>query len=171
MARAFDPGHLGRSPSRFDEQQLNMWQKEAVHRLSIDTAREWLGSVLPAGLEAGVVNAFIAAVLPNIVLPADARHWVDVVFGGELALEAGDEALVRGAGTEFFVAAVRAAAAKDNNWAAITGAVRAATGKKGAELFMPLRLALTGLAHGPELAPLLKAMPPGKAHERLARFT
>jgi hypothetical protein len=35
---------------------------------------------------------------------------------------------------------------------------------------MPLRVALTGREHGPELAPLLKAMPPGKARERLARF-
>jgi hypothetical protein len=33
-----------------------------------------------------------------------------------------------------------------------------------------LRLALTGRPNGPELAPLLKAMPPGKARERLARF-
>jgi hypothetical protein len=35
---------------------------------------------------------------------------------------------------------------------------------------MPLRLALTGLGHGPELAPLLKAMPAGTAQGRLARF-
>jgi hypothetical protein len=35
---------------------------------------------------------------------------------------------------------------------------------------MPLRLALTGRSHGPELAPLLKAMPEGVARERLARF-
>ena len=53
---------------------------------------------------------------------------------------------------------------------AIAGAVRAATGRKGAELYMPLRVALTGRAHGPELAPLLKAIPAGKARERLARF-
>ena len=33
-----------------------------------------------------------------------------------------------------------------------------------------LRLALTGRPHGPQLAPLLKAMPKGKARERLARF-
>ena len=48
--------------------------------------------------------------------------------------------------------------------------MRAATGRAGAELYMPLRVALTGRAHGPELAPLLKAMPPGKARERLVRF-
>jgi glutamyl-tRNA synthetase len=57
-----------------------------------------------------------------------------------------------------------------NDLAAIAGAVRAATGKKGAALYMPLRAALTGVAHGPELAPLLKAMPAGTARERLARF-
>ena len=31
-------------------------------------------------------------------------------------------------------------------------------------------LALTGRGHGPELAPLLKAMPAGAAQARLARF-
>ncbi len=32
MAPAFDTAHLGRSPARFDEQQLNVWQKDAVHQ-------------------------------------------------------------------------------------------------------------------------------------------
>ena len=79
-------------------------------------------------------------------------------------------ALVRGAGAAYFAAAAAAAAAHGNDLAAIAAAVRAATGRRGAELYMPLRAALTGLEHGPELAPLLRAMPPGKAHERLARF-
>jgi nondiscriminating glutamyl-tRNA synthetase len=169
MARAFDAAHLGRSSARFDEQQLNVWQKEAVHRLPVDTARRWLSSVLPAGLDEHAVNAFIALVLPNIVLPEEARPWVDVVFGGPVALSSTDEQMVRSAGTEFFSAAARAAES-GNDLSAIAGAARAATGRKGAELYMPLRLALTGRSHGPELAPLLKVMPPGKARERLARF-
>jgi glutamyl-tRNA synthetase len=41
------------------------------------------------------------------------------------------------------------------------------TGRKGAELFMPLRVALTGKTHGPELAPLLKIMPRQTALSRL----
>jgi len=171
MARAFDSAHLGRSPARFDEQQLNVWQKEAVHRLPVDAARRWLSAVLPAGLDESAVSAFISAVLPNIVLPEDARPWVDVVFGGPLTLPAAEEQVVRGAGAEFFAAAASAAERSGNDLAAIAGAVRAATGKKGADLYMPLRVALTGRSHGPELAPLLKTMPPGKAHERLARFT
>jgi nondiscriminating glutamyl-tRNA synthetase len=170
MARAFDPAHLGRSPARFDEQQLQVWQKEAAHRLPVDVARRWLGPVIPAGLDDVAVNTFIAAVLPNIVLPEDARTWVDVVFGGPLNLEPAQEQVIREAGAEYFSAAASAAAHSGNDLPAIAGAVKAATGKKGAALYMPLRVALTGLAHGPELAPLLKAMPPGKARERLARF-
>jgi nondiscriminating glutamyl-tRNA synthetase len=142
-----------------------------VHRLPVDVARRWLGSVLPAGLDDVAVNAFIAAVLPNLVLPEDARPWVDVVFGGPLSLDPAEEQVIREAGTEYFSAAASAAAQSGNDLPAIAGAVKAATGKKGAALYMPLRVALTGRAHGPELAPLLKAMPPGKARERLARFT
>ena len=171
MARAFDPTHLGRAPARFDVQQLNVWQKEAAHRLPPELARRWLGPIIPASLDESAVTAFLAAVLPNVVLPEDARPWVDVVFGGPLALAPAEEQVIRDAGSGYFAAAAGAAAESGNDLKAITGAVKAATGRKGAELYMPLRVALTGRAHGPELAPLLKAMPPGKARERLARFT
>ena len=170
MARAFDSSHLGRAPARFDEQQLHVWQKEAVHRLSSEEALRWLGPIVPSGLDGAVLHAFIAAVLPNLVLPEDARAWVDIVFGDPPPLADAERQLVLEAGKSYFAAAAQAAAAHGNDLAAIANAVRAATGKKGAALYMPLRAALTGVAHGPELAPLLKAMPPGKAHERLARF-
>ena len=77
---------------------------------------------------------------------------------------------MRAAGAGSFSVAAAAAAKDGSDLPAIAGALRAATGRKGADLYLPLRVALTGRAHGPELAPLLKAMPPGKARERLARF-
>jgi glutamyl/glutaminyl-tRNA synthetase len=170
MARAFDPSHLGRAPARFDEQQLKVWQKDAVHRLGVAAARAWLAAVLPPGLDEHAAAAFIAALLPNLLLPEDARPWVEIVFGGPPALEPAAAELVRAAGRGYFSAAAAAAARDGNDLPAIAGAVGAATGRKGADLYMPLRVALTGRAHGPELAPLLKAMPAGKARERLARF-
>jgi len=169
MARAFDPAHLGRAPARFDEQQLNVWQKDAVHHLSAEAARAWLAPLLPAGLSPEAATAFVAALQPNLVLPEDARPWVDIVFGAPPALDPAALEAVREAGSGYFSAAA-AAAGEEADLPAIAGAVRAATGRKGAALYMPLRAALTGRAHGPELAPLLKAMPPGKARERLARF-
>jgi glutamyl-tRNA synthetase len=170
MVADFDATHLGRSPARFDEQQLAMWQKEAVHALGAEAARAWLAPLLPPGIGAAGADAFVSAVLPNVVLPQDARPWVDIVFGAPPPLAAAGEALVRGAGSGYFSAAAAAAAASGNDLPAIAGAVRAATGRKGAALYMPLRLALTGRSDGPELAPLLKAMPPGTARERLVRF-
>jgi glutamyl-tRNA synthetase len=170
MTQAFRLAHLGRAPARFDEQQLNVWQRDAVHRLAGQEAREWLAPVLPPGLGPEARDAFIAAVLPNLLLPEDARPWIDIVFGGPPPLEPDGEQVVREAGAGYFSAAAAAAAASGNDLPAIAGALRAATGRKGAALYMPLRVALTGRAHGPELAPLLRAMPAGKARERLARF-
>ena len=48
-----------------------------------------------------------------------------------------------------------------DTWGQWTGAVKEATGRKGRSLFMPLRKALTGQAHGPDmgsLMPLLQAV-------------
>lgn len=170
MARGFDAQHLGRAPARFDEQQLTVWQKDTVHNLTPEAARRWLEGFLPPGLDERATTAFVAAIQPNLVLPRDALPWGEVVFGGPPALEEGGEAVVRDAGAGYFAAAAAAAAHSGNDLAAIAGAAGAASGRKGRQLYMPLRLALTGRAHGPELAPLLKAMPPGKARERLARF-
>jgi glutamyl-tRNA synthetase len=170
MARAFDPVHLGRASAHFDAQQLRVWQKEAAHHLSPDEARAWLAPVLPVGLSEAAAEAFITAILPNVTLPEDARPWAGIVFGSAPAIEPEGEEVIRRAGTAFFTAAASAAAQSGNELPAIASAARAATGRKGAELYMPLRFALTGRSHGPELAPLLKAMPAGEAHARLARF-
>jgi nondiscriminating glutamyl-tRNA synthetase len=170
LVRAFDPAHLGRAPARFEEQQLSVWQKEWVNLLTPEKAREWLGPVVPAQVDERAKQAFIEAVMHNVVLPEDAQGWAQVVFGDLPPLAADDEQVVRNAGADYFSAAASAAAASDNDLPAIVNAVKAATGRTGAALYKPLRLALTGRTHGPELAPLLKAMPPGKARERLARF-
>ena len=49
--------------------------------------------------------------------------------------------------------------------------MRAASGLKGAAFYTPLRAALTGRLHGPELAPLLRAMSPQLVRERLASWS
>jgi nondiscriminating glutamyl-tRNA synthetase len=169
MAQTFDPARLGRAPARFDEQQLRVWQKDAVQRMDGGQLRRWLGAVLPPSLDDAAVAAFIEAVRPNIVLPEDAGAWMEIIFGAPPQLAAAEAEVVRSAGTSYFLAAAQAADERAD-LAAILAAVRAATGRTGAALYKPLRLALTGRPQGPELAPLLKAMPLGKARERLARF-
>lgn len=168
MAAAFDVKHLQRAPAHFDPAQLLGWQKEAVHRQAPAEVRAWLGTRLPASLDAAAAEAFIAAVLPNLVFPEDVAPWLAVAFGAEPEPDAEGQAAIAGADRALFQAAAQAAAG--NDFAAIVAAAKAATGLKGPALFKPLRAALTGRLAGPELGPLLKAMPAGSAQRRLARF-
>ena len=171
MARGFAVAHLQRSPAHFDTAQLLHWQRETVRALGAGEAQAWLAPFLPVALPAGQRDAFVRAVLPNIVLPADAGDWVTIAFGPPPALDADARAAVEASPAGLFAAAAEAAQRLGNDFGAIADAARAATGAKGAALFKPLRAALTGRLHGPELAPLLAAMSPGAAQQRLARFT
>ncbi len=170
MAQHFDPAHLGRAPAYFDAAQLRTWQKESIRHMSAAALESWLAPQLPPGLAAGQRAAFIEAVRPNVVLPEDAAAWREIVFGGVPVLGADEQAAIDAAGEAFFAVAARAAAATPADFKSIAAATGAATGARGKALYQPLRIALTGLTHGPELAPLLRAMPDGAAQARLARF-
>jgi glutamyl-tRNA synthetase len=165
MAAAFDLAHLQRAPAHFELAQLRHWQSEWVHALSAGEARDWLRPILPPDLTPEQADAFIAAVLPNVVLAEDARLWRQIIYGEAMSYEEPALRTAREAGPEFFTAAANAISDR-----ADIGALRTATGRKGAAFFMPLRAALTGRLHGPELAPLLAAMPAERVRARLLHF-
>jgi glutamyl-tRNA synthetase len=169
MPRHFTVKHLGRAPARFEESQLNAWQREVAHHMPLEESERWLAAETPADIDAGRRRAFIAAIRPNVLLPADVARWREIVYGPSPTLDEASLARVREAGPQFFRAAADAAA-RDPSLDAIVEAVKSATGAKGQALWRPLRLALTGSAEGPELAPLLRAMPDASIHQRLNRF-
>jgi glutamyl-tRNA synthetase len=169
MARAFAVNHLGRAPARFEESQLNVWQREVAHHMPLEESQAWLAAETPSDIDAARRRAFILAIRPNVVLPSDVPRWRNVVFGAAPVLDEESLACVREAGPQFFRAAADAAAS-GGKLDAIVSAVKAATGVKGQALWKPLRLALTGSSEGPELAPLLLAMNDSAIHDRLARF-
>jgi len=168
MAAAVDIAHLQRSPAQFEHSQLLVWQREAVHRMPVEEALPWLGDRVPAGLSREQRQAFVVAVLPNIVLPDDARAWAEVAFGADPQPDSESAQVIAATDRALFTAG--AAAGARNDFAAIVAACKLATGLKGPALFKPLRAALTGRLAGPELGPLLRAMAPGVAQRRLARF-
>jgi glutamyl-tRNA synthetase len=162
MPAHFRPEHLGRAPARFDESQLMHWQKEALQRMSTAEIRAWLGSDEPP--------EFIDLVRHNIVLPADAAPWAAVVHGELPPLGPAERRVVADAGPAFFSAAAEALNQTGTDLKQLTKILKERTGRKGADLFMPLRVALTGQAHGPELAPLLLLMTPATARLRLESY-
>jgi glutamyl-tRNA synthetase len=171
LAAAFNPAHLVRSPARFDPVQLEVWQKQAVHALTVEQAVEWVQAYLPAGLEASATRAFVEVVRNNLVLPAEITHWVSVVFGDLPPPDAEGLSIIEAAGTEFFAAAASAVREHGTDWKAVTQTIKTATGRKGPELFKPLRQALTGATHGPEMAPLLSLIGAARAAARFEQLS
>jgi len=167
MPGHFEPKHLQRASAHFDLSQLRHWQGLWVRTLDAAGAYAWLAERLPE--EAGEVQrrAFVTALLPNLVAAEDVRPWLSVVFGGELSFEAPARAAIQAAGAKFFADAAGAVDGAPAGSTVELAALRAATGRKGAEFFAPLRAALTGTLHGPELAALLRAMPGALTRERL----
>jgi glutamyl-tRNA synthetase len=162
MAGHFRPQHLGRAPARFEESQLLHWQKESLERMSSAEIRGWLAAEDPV--------EFVDLVRHNVVLPADAAPWRAVVRGELAPLGAEELRIIAAAGPEFFTAARDAYQQSNSDLKVLAKILKERTGRKGADLFMPLRVALTGQAHGPELAPLLRLIAPEAARRRLEHY-
>jgi nondiscriminating glutamyl-tRNA synthetase len=167
MPGHFRPDHLGRAPTRFDESQLVHWQKETLQRASARQVRSWLDDSIPTPPAFLDVDAFVDLVRHNIVLPGDAAPWAAAVYGELAPLTEEGRKVLEQAGKPFFAAALAAYDESRADWKALTKLLKERTGKSGVNLFMPLRLALTGQPHGPELGPLLKLMPAELARARL----
>lgn len=167
LAAGFETSRLGRAPARHDVNQLLHWQKEAVARATVDALWVWMGPEVHRLVPDDRVSEFVAAVRPNVIHPSDAQHWARVIYGDHLALNDDARTVIQHAGKEFFTHALAALDAHPRDFKALAEKVKEATGAKGKHLFHPLRVALTGEAHGPEMARILEMLPPERARARL----
>ncbi len=168
MPGAFDTARLGRAAARFDETQLRHWQREAVTRLSDERLVEWLQPFAPAGISPERLAAFYKVVRPNLEFPEDVVPLSKVVFGDLEDLSPEALAAVRDAGSGFFTTAEQIFDTTGADLKSLAKELGQATGRKGPGLYMPLRSALSGSTHGPELGPLLALMAPERVRTRFA---
>lgn len=169
MLKDFDLQRLGRAAAKFDEAQLRHWQKEGVAKLSPEAFRAWTAARLPQGVDEQQLGRFLEAIRHNVEFPDDVARWSSVVFRSELELAPEARNAIREAGASFFACAKEVFARGGADFKQVVREVGAACGKKGPALFMPLRAALTGATHGPELAPLLALISRDELSKRLAR--
>ncbi len=156
LVEVFDFGKLSRAPARFDPHDLRLLNAKLLHVLPFAAVAPRLEAMGVSGGE-----AFWEAVRGNLAVLADARAWWRVVAGPlEPVIE--DGALCRSAAT-----LLPPEPWDEETWPAWSAAVKAATGTKGKALFQPLRLALTGEDHGPELKHLLPLIGRDRACARL----
>ena len=153
----FDLTRFSRAPAHFDPNDLKVLNHKLLHGMSYDAVAPDLTRL---GIGGGA--AFWETVRDNIQLLSEARAWwrvvegpIDPVIEDAAVAEAARTLLPNGPFT-------------DATWTEWTAAVSAKTGAKGKALFRPLRLALTGQPHGPEMKKLLPLIGPERAAKRLA---
>ncbi|KQO50353.1 glutamate--tRNA ligase [Sphingomonas sp. Leaf257] len=144
LIAGFDFSRFGRAPARFDEAELAQLNARILHQ----TPFEAVADRLPTGM--GVAEW--EAVRPNLNTVAEAADWWQVIEGPVEAPEPAED------DRAYLAQAAEVAGQIDwgtDPWHALTAALKDATGRKGKALFLPLRLALTGRAQGPDMAALL----------------
>ncbi|WP_066798067.1 glutamate--tRNA ligase [Sphingomonas soli] len=157
LIESFDFARFGRAPARFDQAELAGLNAKIVHQLDFEAVR----GRLPVAMH----SAAWEAIRPNLSRVAEAAEWWAVVEGPVDATIADED-------RAFLAQAAQAASAIDwdaDPWAQLTSALKEVSGRKGRALFLPLRLALTGRDHGPDMAALLPLIGKDRTLQRLRR--
>ena len=155
LVESFDLGHFGRAPARFDEAELERLNAAIVHQMPFGEVADRL----PEGMGE---EAWLA-IRPNLAHVGEAAEWWQVVTG-PIDMPAFDET-----DRAYLGEAARLLSWTGDPWPALTTALKEATGRRGRELFHPLRLALTGKDSGPDMKTLLPLIGEREARARLER--
>lgn len=155
LAAGFDITRFGAAPTKFDEKDLYPLTATYLQGLDFATMADEIAAL---GVPADLAAQFWQVMRDNITTRADLAPWWALCRDGAQPVIAEDD--------RTFVAQAMALLPEGpfdaGTWGAWTAAVKEATGRKGKALFMPLRLALTGQASGPnmgDLMPLLQKIP------------
>ena len=148
IAEGFDLSQFGAAPTKFDAEDLWPLTRARNQALPFPAVRE---RILALGVPAEMAERFWRVASANITTLADLEHWWKLARdGAEPVIAPEDREFVAKA-----MALLPAPPYTETTWGEWTARVKDATGRKGKALFMPLRLALTGEATGPDMADLM----------------
>ncbi|HVY57371.1 MAG TPA: glutamate--tRNA ligase [Xanthobacteraceae bacterium] len=155
-----DLADVSHSAAKFDPAELAALNARTLHHMPYLAVASRLAA---RGIGGGA--AFWEAVRGNLAKFSDVDQWWRVVAGPVTPLIAEDDRTMM----DEAAAHLPSEPWNDGTWTQWTEAVKAATGRKGKSLYRPLRLALTGCEHGPELKALLPLIGRERALCRLER--
>lgn len=157
LIASFGIGKLGRAMANYDPLELERLNQKLLHQMPFAEVQPQL-----AARGMGQVDArFWEEIKPNLSTIDEARDWWEVLYQ-PITPVIEDK--------DFVAAAVGLLPAGEwgaASWDQFVNAVKEATGRKGKELFMPLRLALTGMEHGPDMKTVFALLGRARAEKRL----
>ncbi|RJE80515.1 glutamate--tRNA ligase [Paracoccus sp. JM45] len=148
LAESFDLAQFGASPTKFDAEDLWPLTRERNQSLPFDQVADRIAAL---GVPADLAERFWRVASQNITRLEDLDAWWQIFSqGAEPQIDPEDAEFIAQAMTM-----LPPPPYTDQTWGEWTTAVKAATGRKGKGLFMPLRKAITGQAHGPEMSDVM----------------
>ncbi len=169
LCQHFNLEHISHAPAHYDVAQLNYWQKEAMHQSTKEECWQLIMPYVAEWVPKSSALSFVEVVQPNLIMPTDATPWAKIIFGETLSYKEEVLEIMHAAKTEFFQTAIRLLEDPEMNFQLLVSRLQQETGRKGRDIFFPLRAALTAELHGPELAKMLDLMGIEKARTRLAK--
>lgn len=167
LVEYFSAAHVSTSSVRWSDHEMWRWHTRLLHTLAREELLPMIRPWLPV-VEESRLLAFSALIERNIERAADVvqfRRLLDV----DAPLESDALPVVREAGAAFYRQALAAwQEIECADWRTWTGMVRDRTGCKGKSLFMPLRVALSGALHGPEMSDVVTFLGRDEITARLA---
>ncbi len=167
LANYFDIEKVSRSAARFDTHQLLYWQKHAVQALAVSDWWRWVGEEIAKQIPESMQSLFVETMKANVTFPKEALMWAKNFFHDVVDISDDCLAVLREAGEQFFVEAEQAVDKYGTDLPTILNDMKQTLGISGKKLFMPLRIALTGQTHGPELAHIAQILGREKMKHRL----
>lgn len=156
---SFDFSRFSKGSPKFDWDELIRLNQKILHNTPLEDVKVRLAHL---DLQ-DVHEEFWEAVRPNLQKLEDIKEWWRVTYGPVEPVISDAEYLLQAS------EALPPEPWDSSTWKTWTDAVKEKTGRKGKELFMPLREALTGMSHGPELGVLLPLIGAEKVKSRLTR--
>ena len=148
LAEGFDIGKFGSAPTKFDENDLFPLTAR------VNQARDFTevsDRIRALGVPDDLANEFWAVTRENITVLDDLAGWWTLFRdGADPVIDEEDAEFVATA-----MSMLPEGPHTADTWGEWTKAVKEATGRKGRGLFMPLRKALTGQSHGPDMSQVL----------------
>ncbi|WP_373050075.1 glutamate--tRNA ligase [Thalassovita aquimarina] len=154
LIEGFDISRFGAAPTKFDEQDLFPLTAHYLQTLPYAAVADEIAAL---GVPADLAERFWAVTRENITIRADLKGWWELFRDGA-------EPVIEDEDRDFIAEAMKLLPEgpfDGDTWGNWTAEVKAATGRKGKGLFMPLRKALTGKSHGPDMGdvmPLLQVV-------------
>ena len=160
IAKDFDLSIFGSAPTKFDEKDLYPLTHRYLQTLNLNDIQKNLASL---GVPAHLAQSFWDVTRENIDTLNDLSVWWDIFSkGAEPVINQADHKFVEKA-----LSVLPPEPFDESTWSKWTEEVKQLTGRKGKQLFMPLRLALTGKERGPDMSKVLPLLQNIKAKQIL----